>query len=90
MNYSLKLDLYFYLFRFMKVQLDFALPSVSSLKSAVRNVMRNPGPCPTILASIKSRLRTMNAAERFATLSIDGMHLTRSIRYKNRMLKLSS
>lgn len=69
-------------YRFIREDLNVGLPAVSSLKTRTRNIMQRTGPCPTILASINQMLSHMSSMDKIATLSIDGMHLTSSLRYE--------
>jgi len=69
-------------YRFMRDQLHLGLPAISSLKKRTKHIMQQTGPCPTILASLRQMLLSMRPEDRMATLSLDGMHLTSSLRYE--------
>lgn len=69
-------------YRFLRNELRLALPSHTSLKRRTRFLMRETGSCPSIMASLAKRVMTFHKTETFATLSIDGMHLTPSLRYE--------
>lgn len=69
-------------YRFLREELKLALPSRRSLKKRTFFLMRSTGPCPTIMSSLANKVKSLHDNEKFATLSIDGMHLTPSVRYE--------
>ena len=68
-------------YNFLRNNLKIALPSVSVLKRSCRRVMLNTGVCPIICNILKHKVDTMNAANRTATLAIDGASISSSLRY---------
>lgn len=60
----------------------FSLPSVRTLQRSVENVCVNSGPCATLVSYVTLKIEAMNPCDRIATLSMDAMKISPSLRYE--------
>lgn len=68
-------------YKYLRQQPDAALPSLTALKRRTRLFFAKPGPCRFTIAELKRSIAERPAHERIATLSLDGMRISPSIRY---------